>query len=331
MGRKYSIINYKYAFCRKKGGIKPMQRKYSVLLKKLSDDFSLEKLFVPENFESINVESFDVNRPGLQLAGFYEYFDASRMQIMGNAEIAYLLECPGDERHERIDRFFSEKPVAVVITRNIQYVEEIVDGAKKFGVPIFRTEEQTSAFVAALIAYLSVELAPRITRHGVLVEVYGEGMLILGESGVGKSETAIELIKRGHRLIADDAVLIKKVSGKTLVGEAPENIRHFVELRGIGIVNARRIFGMGAIKMTEKIDMVVKMELWDSNKVYDRMGIDDETTEILGINVPSLTIPVKPGRNLAIKLEVAAMNNRQKKMGYNAAQELMDSIGMTVE
>ncbi len=308
-----------------------MEKVYTVPLKKICGDFSLEKLYVPENFEEILVKSLDVNRPGLQLSGFYEYFDSSRMQIMGNAEIAFLLESPGAERMEKIDRFFSEKPVAVVITRNIQYVDEVVEGAKKYGVPIFRTEDRTSSFVSALIAYLSVELAPRVTRHGVLVEVYGEGILILGESGVGKSETAVELVKRGHRLIADDAVLIKKVSSKTLVGEAPDNIRHFLELRGIGIVNARRIFGMGAVKMTEKIDMIIKMEPWDSNKVYDRMGLDEEYTEILDIKVPSLTIPVKPGRNLAIILEVAAMNNRQKKMGYNAAKELMDNIGMSAE
>ncbi len=304
---------------------------YSVNLSKVEKDLGLEQLFVPENYSEIVVESLDVNRPGLQLSGFYEYFDATRMQIMGNAEIAFLLECPGDERMEKIDRFFSEKPVAVVITRNIQYVGEVVEGAKKHGVPIFRTEERTSAFVSSLIAYLSVELAPRITRHGVLVEIYGEGILILGESGVGKSETAVELVKRGHRLIADDAVLIKKVSGKTLVGQAPENIRHFLELRGIGIVNARRIFGMGSIKMTEKIDMVINLEPWDSNKTYDRMGIEEEFTEIIGIKIPSLTIPVKPGRNLAVILEVAAMNNRQKKMGYNAAQELMDNLGMSGE
>ncbi|MBQ5320680.1 MAG: HPr(Ser) kinase/phosphatase [Oscillospiraceae bacterium] len=304
---------------------------YSVNLSKVEKDLGLEQLFVPENYSEVVVESLDVNRPGLQLSGFYEYFDATRMQIMGNAEIAFLLECPGDERMEKIDRFFSEKPVAVVITRNIQYVGEVVEGAKKHGVPIFRTEERTSAFVSSLIAYLSVELAPRITRHGVLVEIYGEGILILGESGVGKSETAVELVKRGHRLIADDAVLIKKVSGKTLVGQAPENIRHFLELRGIGIVNARRIFGMGSIKMTEKIDMVINLEPWDSNKTYDRMGIEEEFTEIIGIKIPSLTIPVKPGRNLAVILEVAAMNNRQKKMGYNAAQELMDNLGMSVE
>ncbi len=190
--------------------------------------------------------------------------------------------------------------------------------------------ETTSALIAALVSYLHVEMAPRITRHGVLVEVYGEGILLVGDSGVGKSETAIELIKRGHRLIADDAVVIRRVSAKSLVGEAPENIKHFIELRGIGIINARRIFGMGAVKLTENIDLVINLEIWNNQKVYDRMGLDNEYTEILGIKVPVLTIPVKPGRNLAIIIEVAAMNNRQKKMGYNAAEELLKHLGMDV-
>ena len=194
---------------------------------------------------------------------------------------------------------------------------------------MLQSADTTSGVMASLIAFLNVQLAPRITRHGVLVEAYGEGILLVGDSGVGKSETAIELVKRGHRLIADDAVEIRRVSSKTLVGSAPDNIRHFIELRGIGIVNVRRIFGMGAVKMTEKIDMVIQMEQWNKDKIYDRMGLKDEYMDILGIQVPMLTIPVKPGRNLAIIIEVAAMNNRQKKMGYNAAQELMQNLGMT--
>ncbi len=198
--------------------------------------------------------------------------------------------------------------------------------AEKYSVPLLRTPEATSSFTSALNAFLNIHLAPRITRHGVLVEVYGEGVLLLGESGVGKSEAAIELIKRGHRLIADDAVEIRRVSNKTLVGSSPENIRHFIELRGIGIINVRRIFGMGAIKTTEKIDMIINLEPWKNQGTYDRMGLETETTEILGVNVTSTTIPIKPGRNLAVIIEVAAMNNRQKKMGYNAAQELLDKL-----
>ena len=204
--------------------------------------------------------------------------------------------------------------------------------AQKYDLPVLITEDRTSEFVAALIAYLNVQLAPRLTRHGVLVEIYGEGVLILGDSGVGKSETAIELVKRGHRLIADDAVEIKRVSAKSLVGSAPEIIRHYVELRGIGIVDVRRLFGMGAVKLTEKIDLVVTLEPWVQGKMYDRLGMESETTEILGIHIPSLTIPVRPGRNLAVVLEIAAMNNRQKKMGYNTAEEfnkrLMGQFGM---
>ena len=217
---------------------------------------------------------------------------------------------------------------AVLASITTRPMSEMMQYAKQYGVPLLMSTEMTSALMGQLITTLNTELAPRITRHGVLVEVYGEGILILGDSGVGKSETAIELIKRGHRLIADDAVEIRRVSSKSLVGQSPENIRHFIELRGIGIINARRIFGMGAVKLQEKIDMCINLEIWDATKVYDRMGMDSEYTEILGIKVPVMTIPVKPGRNLAIIIEVAAMNNRQKKMGYNAAYELLSALGM---
>ena len=227
-----------------------------------------------------------------------------------------------------VDEFFAKKPVAVIIARNLADDNIYADMAKKHGVPLLVSRDSTSDFEAALIAFLNLHLAPRITRHGVLVEVYGEGILLLGESGVGKSETAIELVKRGHRLIADDAVEIRRVSSKSLVGTAPDNIRHFIELRGIGIINASRIFGVGAVKLTEKIDLVINMEQWDVNKNYDRMGLETQKTEILGLQVPSLTIPVKPGRNLAVIIEVAAMNSRQKKLGYNAAEDLLNRLGM---
>ena len=203
--------------------------------------------------------------------------------------------------------------------------------SKQYEMPLLRSKESTSNFMSGLIAFLNLNLAPRITRHGVLIEIYGEGVFITGESGVGKSETAIELVKRGHRLVADDAVEIRKVSNISLVGSSPDNIRHFLELRGIGIINARRLFGMGAVKLTEKIDLIVEMELWNPEKIYDRMGVDNQYTSILGVKVPSLTIPVKPGRNLAVILEVAAMNNRQKKMGYNAAQELLEKLGLDMD
>ncbi|MBQ3564450.1 MAG: HPr(Ser) kinase/phosphatase [Clostridia bacterium] len=303
-----------------------MAQNFSVPLKRVIKEFSLEEVFVPENIDEISVSSADLNRPGLQLSGFYDYFDKERIQIIGKNEDSFLETFI--DRQTRVERLLGQKPPAVVITRGLDVDDRTVDLAKKYGVPILRTSEGTSGFMAALIAFLNIELAPRITRHGVLVEVYGEGMLIIGESGVGKSETAIELIKRGHRLIADDAVEIRRVSNKTLVGTPPENIRHFIELRGIGIINARRIFGMGAVKPSEKIDMVINLEVWNQEKVYDRMGLESEETEILGIKVPQVTVPVRPGRNLAIILEVAAMNNRQKKMGFNAAKELLKKLGM---
>ena len=300
-----------------------MPSNFTVSLERLIKDFSMESVYLPAEPASILISSSEVNRPGLFITGFYDYFDPDRIQILGRMETAFLSDLSHEVLLERINRMFSLKIPALVITRGLEVFPEIIESARENQVPVIRTPEATSSFMAALIAYLNVELAPRITRHGVLVEVYGEGMLILGDSGVGKSETAIELVKRGHRLIADDAVEIRRVSNKSLVGTSPENIRHFVELRGIGIINARRLFGMGAVKTTEKIDMIVKLEHWDANKTYDRMGIENEYTTILGNKVPSLTIPVKPGRNLAIILEVAAMNNRQKKMGYNAAQELL--------
>lgn len=263
--------------------------------------------------------------------GFYEYFSSARIQIIGKMEFAYLSTIDEKTRYERIDMLFAQRIPALIISRELPYFPEMVELAKKYEIPLLRSKESTSSFMAALIAFLNLHLAPRITRHGVLIEVYGEGMLILGESGVGKSETAVELIKRGHRLVADDAVEIRKVSNISLVGSSPENIRHFLEIRGIGIVNARRLFGMGAVKVTEKIDMIVELEPWDSEKVYDRMGVDSEFTSILGVKIPCNTIPVKPGRNLAVILEVAAMNNRQKKMGYNAAQELLDNLGIDMD
>ena len=286
---------------------------------------------MPANPEKIQISTTEVNRPGLHMAGYFEFFDEKRIQIIGKSEESFLLRFTPEKAEKRLREFFSHKPVAVVICRNMQVDEVYAKTAAEYGVPLLRTAETTSDFTSALIAFLNLNLAPRVTRHGVLVEVYGEGILLLGESGVGKSETAIELIKRGHRLIADDAVEIRRVSNKSLVGTAPDNIRHFIELRGIGIINASRIFGAGAVKLTEKIDLIINLEIWDVNKVYDRMGLDNQTTEILGLEIPSLTIPVKPGRNLAVIIEVAAMNSRQKKLGYNAAKDLLKRLGMTDE
>ncbi len=308
-----------------------MAKGFTVSLEDMIKETGLETVYMPAKPSEILVSSSDVNRPGLPLGGYFDYFDSDRVQVLGKSEAGYLEDLDAEVRAARVDDFVSRRPPAVIISRNLDVIPELKDSCVKDNVPLLRTGDTTSSFMATLIAYLNVQLAPRITRHGVFVEVYGEGILLIGDSGVGKSETAIELIKRGHRLIADDAVEIRRVSSKTLVGSAPENIRHFIELRGIGIVNARRIFGMGAVKMTEKIDMVIQLEQWDSEKIYDRMGLDNEYAEILNITVPMLTIPVKPGRNLAIIIEVAAMNNRQKKMGYNAAQELMHNLGMDAE
>ena len=305
-----------------------MAMTFSVSLAHMMDELTLESIYMPCDPQEVMVSSMEINRPGLELAGFFEFYDNTRLVVMGKSEIAFLTGMEQERRNEIVDSLFSRKAPAIIIARDMEPLPELLAAAKRYEVPLLRTKEVTSRFVARVVSYLSVELAPRVTRHGVLVEVYGEGMLITGDSGVGKSETAIELVKRGHRLIADDAVEIKAVSDKTLVGSAPANIRHFIELRGIGIINARRIFGMGAVKLTEKIDMIVQLEIWDGTKVYDRMGMDNEYAEILGVQVPLMTIPVKPGRNLAIILEVAAMNNRQKKMGYNAAQELLSNLGM---
>ena len=305
-----------------------MPEVYTIPLSKIIHELQLETAFLPKSADDILIQSRDVVRPGMELNGYHEYFDPNRIAVLGRAEMYMLESLKPERRAMALDSYLSLKPPAVIVARGIDPGKDFMEIAETYHVPVLRTTESTSNVVASLVAYLNVELAPRITRHGVLVEVYGEGILLVGDSGVGKSETAIELIKRGHRLIADDAVEIRRVSSKSLVGQSPENIRHFIELRGIGIINARRIFGMGAVKLHEKIDMCINLEIWDATKVYDRMGMDSEYTEILGIKVPVMTIPVKPGRNLAIIIEVAAMNNRQKKMGYNAAYELLSALGM---
>lgn len=305
-----------------------MSIQFTVPLTKVISTMKLEVAYMPQVEGEILVSSADINRPGLQLVGFFDYFDNQRVQLIGKSELAYLSQLTPEQEEEVMEKFMAAKPVAVIQTRSTPPSPVALEKAKKYGVPLLVTPEATTNFSAALTAFLNIELAPRITRHGVLVEVYGEGVLLLGDSGVGKSETAIELVKRGHRLIADDAVEIRRVSNKTLVGSSPANIRHFLELRGIGIINVRRIFGIGAVKVTGRIDMLMNMEIWSQNKVYDRMGMEDEYTDILGLSVPSITIPVKPGRNLAMIIEVAAMNNRQKKLGYNAAHELLARLGM---
>ena len=298
-----------------------MANDFSVALSKMTEDLDLQKVYIAENFEEIKVSTFEVNRPGLELTGYFDFFDSSRLLLFGTTEFSYLSRFGSEAQKMVIDSILSFGPPAIIISRNIEPPIAMMESAKTHKVSILRSAETTSQVTAALFQYLNKELAPRITR-------YGEGCLLLGDSGVGKSETAIELIKRGHRLVADDAVEIRKTSTHTLMGQSPENIRHFIELRGIGIINARQLFGMGSVKIMEKIDIVINLEIWDNTKVYDRMGLDNQYMDILGVEVPTLTIPVKPGRNLAVIIEVAAMNNRQKKLGYNAAQELLSALGM---
>ena len=297
-----------------------------VKLSSIVEEYNLKPIVTPDGCGDIEITVADVNRPSLQLAGFFEYFDPARIQIIGMVEYTYLKSLTPDARFSAIERLFKEPVPAVIITRNMVPFPEFIECAKKYNRALYVSDYSTSRFTSAIILYLNVALAPMTQLHGVLVEVYGEGILLLGESGVGKSETAIELVKRGHRLVADDAVEIRRVSNKSLVGSAPEIIRHFIELRGIGIVDVKRLFGMGAVKDTENIDLVINLENWQQGKAYDRLGIDTEVVDILGIEVPSLTIPIKPGRNLAMIVEVAAMNARQRKMGYNAAEELNERM-----
>ena len=308
-----------------------MTNDYTVKVSDIIKELSLHVGNMPEDGEKTVISSRNVSRPALELTGFFEHFDNRRILVIGNTEYAYLNKLTSEQRKTSMEKLIKRHPPAIIICRGLPIEESVLELSKKYKVIMLTTEESTSLVMADLVSYINSEMAPRITRHGVLMEIYGQGALIVGDSGVGKSETAIELIKRGHRLVADDAVEIRRISQKTLVGCSPENIRHFIELRGIGIINARRLFGMASVKLSSKLDLVINLENWDRTKVYDRMGLDEETTDILGINVPIMTIPVKPGRNLAVIIEVAAMNNRQKVMGYNAAKELLQNLGMNYD
>lgn len=299
---------------------------YSVPLTKLVKEFDLRVAYASSDYEKIHLTVEDVARPGLQLAGFFEHFEPVRLQVIGNVEASYLNKLSSFERSRIYDRLLSFKSPAMLIARDIEPDQQLMEMAKKHNITILRSNEATSTVVSAIIAYLKSLLAPRITRHAVLMEVYGEGVLITGESGIGKSEAAVELLKRGHRLIADDAVEIKKIAGNVLMGSAPDLIRNYVELRGIGVVNVAKLFGMGAVKMENQIDLVVNVVPWKQNAAYDRLGLEEQTMEILGTKIPMNTIPITPGRNLAVILEVAAMNNRQRRMGYNPAEEFTQRI-----
>ena len=290
---------------------------FNVSLKTLTDRVSMEVVYTPRALDEISVEIAEVNRPGLFLAGYYDYFDKLRLQIMGLAEMNFLSGLTAEKRYEALEQLFRQQPPAVIVCRSeeLKPFPEMQELAQKHAVALLRSNETTCTLMGSLISVLNLELAPRITRHGVLVEVYGEGILILGDSG-------------GHRLVADDAVELRKVSNRQIMGTAPENIRHFIELRGIGIVNVARVYGVGAVKLSESLDLVVQLEAWDPTKNYQRTGLEREYYDILGVSIPSTSIPVSPGRNLAVVLETAAINNRQKKMGYNAAKELLIRLGL---
>ena len=299
-----------------------MRSKYSVKLKTIVQEHNLHPIHLSKDYEQAVLTTADVNRPAMQLTGFYNYFDPRRLQIIGRVESTYLNTLSREERRKAYERFMAYDIAALVVCHGVTPSPECVEMAEHYDRNLFVTDEDTSDFQANVIAALHNYLAPRLTTHGVLVEIYGEGVLLMGDSGIGKSETALELIKRGHRLVADDAVEIKKTHRSHLVGTAPEIIRYYMELRGIGVINVRHIYGVGAVKPSTGIDLVVKMENWVPGKAYDRLGLSSETETILGVELPCVTIPVTPGRNLAVILELAAMNNRQKKMGFNAAEAL---------
>lgn len=308
-----------------------MSTKPSISLGTIIDTFNLEVLYGPEGYREQQITIEDVNRPGLQLAGFFDYFDETRLQVIGLVETSYLQRLTRGERRVSFNDLFQYNIPSMVFARGIEPFPECVEAAKQYGRTLLRTEENTANIISNLIAYLHTALSPCITRHGVLVEVYGEGVLLMGESGVGKSETAIELIKRGHRLIADDAVEIRRGTGKRLIGRAPDLIRYYMELRGIGVVDIRRLFGMSSVKYDSPIDVLINLETWREDAVYDRLGADEYFTTMMDVQVPTLTIPVKPGRNMAVIIEVAAMNNRNRKMGHNSALEFSNQIDAHLE
>ena len=297
-----------------------------VKLQKIVEKMNLKNLTPDVDLSESFVEVPDINRPALQLTGFFEHFDSDRVQIIGYVEYTFLEKMEEEKKKEIYQTFLSYPIPCLVFCRNLPPEEMLLEMAEKANVPVFQTEKKTSEFTSELIRWLNVELAPCISIHGVLVDVYGVGVLIMGESGIGKSEAALELIKRGHRLVSDDVVEIRRVSDETLVGSAPDITRHFIELRGIGIVDVKTLFGVLSVRDTENIDLVITLEEWNRDKEYDRLGLEEEYTEFLGNKVVCHHLPIRPGRNLAIIVETAAINHRQKQMGYNAAQELYKRV-----
>ncbi len=298
----------------------------SIKLSKVIDMYELKNCTPDVDISGIKVKTPDINRPALQLVGFFEHFDADRIEIIGYVEYTYIQHMEKEEKIKAYDELMSKQFPCIIFCRGMEPDEEIIEAGTKYGVPVLVTDKATSTFTAELIRWLNVELAPCISIHGVLVDVYGEGVLIMGESGIGKSEAALELIKRGHRLVTDDVVEIRRVSDETLIGTAPDITRHFIELRGIGIIDIKTLFGVESVKETQSINMVIKLEEWSKDKEYDRLGLEENYIEFLGNKVVCHCLPIRPGRNLAVIVEAAAVNHRQKKMGYNAAQELYNRV-----
>lgn len=304
---------------------------YTVDLVRLIEKMNLENCTPNIDIKNIKISQPDVNRPALQLAGFFDHFDSERVQVIGHVEQAYMSKLDQEHNLEMLSKLMDYKVPCIVYCRNMEVSDEVIQIATEKGIPILKTSKTTSSFMAEVIRWLNVELAPRITIHGGLVDVYGEGILIMGESGIGKSEAALELIKRGHRLVSDDVVEIKKVSDETLIGMSPDITRHFIELRGIGIIDVKTLFGVESVKNTQSIDLVIKLEEWSKEKQYDRLGLEEQYIEFLGNRVVCHSIPIRPGRNLAVICEAAAVNYRQKKMGYNAAQELYNRVTNSIK
>ena len=294
----------------------------AVELQEVVEKMNLKNLTPDLDMSERKIEVPDINRPALQLTGYFDYFDSDRVQLIGYIEYTYLQKLANDEKKVLYDRLITDEIPCIIFSRSLNPDELLLKRANESGVPIFQTDKKTSSFMAEIIRWLNVQLAPCISIHGVLVDVYGVGVMIMGESGIGKSEAALELIKRGHRLVTDDVVEIRKVSDDTLVGSAPDITRHLIELRGIGIVDVKTLYGVQSVRETQTLDLVITLEDWDKDKEYDRLGLEEEYTEFLGNKVVCHSLPIRPGRNLAIIVESAAINHRQKKMGYNAAQEL---------
>ena len=297
-----------------------------VKLAKLAEALKLQNLTPEIDMEKIELTTKDINRPALQLAGYYEHFSSERVQIIGYVEYSYIMQMEREERQERFEKFISSGIPCVIFTTLTEPTGQMIETALKYKVPLLVTSRTTSSFMAEIIRWLGLELAPSLSMHGVLVDVYGEGVLIMGESGIGKSEAALELVRRGHRLVSDDIVVVRKVSDATLIGSAPDVTKHLIELRGIGIIDVRMLYGVEHVKDSQEIDLVIKLEDWNKDKEYDRLGLEDEVTEILGNKVVQHSLPIRPGRNLAVIVETAAVNHRQKKMGYNAVHELQKRV-----